>query len=379
MFRHVCCIVFASLIVVPGVATAASTAAVGDGDWSNVATWTNGAPGSSDNVYVGTNSVPGGAPAAAVALSQASSAFLLSLGYTGGLLGTVDLNGHTLNAHDVYLGNSDSVRRTGGGRLNVTNQLNVQADSFAFAPTDITWMLSVAGGASVTTADASNVTTALTVASGGRLTLGADLTTTSRVDVGGTFNGNGRTIRGSVYFGVSAGPVSIVNRGPIIGDVTISSFYTPGLTTFGLTNADTVGTLTLDGVSTTLTPDVSVKGLNVYSTPAARGTATTTSPKNITAAVDIGTDATLTLGADLAAEVTVRGTLDFQGHAINTTHGVGFYGGPSFALQNRGPITTNSMSVEADQTRARCRSTSRPATTSTRSASAAWPRSSRPR
>jgi hypothetical protein len=48
-----------------GSAVAADTGAVGNGDWSNAATWTNGVPGVNDIAYLGSVS-PSGAAAGGI-------------------------------------------------------------------------------------------------------------------------------------------------------------------------------------------------------------------------------------------------------------------------------------------------------------------------
>src|SRR5262245_64618899 len=82
--------VVAVLHATPEVAIAADTGAVGNGDWSNAATWTNGTPGTMDNAYVGSGYPTGAATTATVMLSQNSSAGTVYLGNGSGTTGTLE-------------------------------------------------------------------------------------------------------------------------------------------------------------------------------------------------------------------------------------------------------------------------------------------------
>ncbi len=71
--------------------------AVSNGNWNTGSTWTTGmAPGSSNNVYIGSTYPSGAAKTATVTLTQAQSADNVNLGNGSGTDGTLDLAGNTL-------------------------------------------------------------------------------------------------------------------------------------------------------------------------------------------------------------------------------------------------------------------------------------------
>src|SRR5436309_233486 len=66
--------------VLPDAVSATDTGAVGNGNWSSVATWTNGVPGIPDNAYIGSTAPAGAAATATVALSQNTTGGAIYLG-----------------------------------------------------------------------------------------------------------------------------------------------------------------------------------------------------------------------------------------------------------------------------------------------------------
>ena len=71
--------------------------AITNGDWSDGTIWTTGtAPGSSNNVYIGSNYPSGSASTVTVTVSLSESAGNLYVGDSGGDVGTLDLTGGVL-------------------------------------------------------------------------------------------------------------------------------------------------------------------------------------------------------------------------------------------------------------------------------------------
>jgi hypothetical protein len=340
-------------------ATAADTGAVANGNWSSATTWTNGVPGALDNAYVGSNYPAGAAANATVTLSQNSSTGNLYLGEGAGNSGTLDLGGQTLTASRLYLGDSGgtgSIQRTGGGTFSAGGVYQ-NSGNFSFAPGDATSYLQVSNGAAATTATTGNVTNNAEVDSGCSLTLEANLGLASpsagnlsHFDIRGNLNSNGHAISAAfTYVGVNGGPVTIANRGPIGGGyLEVSSKYTPALTTFNLTPADSSTSLDLYGVNTFLAAGVSTSRLSLGSngsSPPVFASATTTSINNVTYQLGVSSGCTLTLGADLnlnyslPGQLSLSGTINANGHAI-TSSVVDIYGSATF--QNDGVVTVGS-------------------------------------
>jgi hypothetical protein len=365
MIRRLRRMAIALLAAVPSLANAADTGAVGNGDWSSVATWTNGVPGATDNAYVGSTFPSGAAAAATVTLSQNSSAANVYLGDGLGTTGTLDLNGFKLSANNLFLGangGSGSILRTGGGTITISTPspstiglLSVRSSgSFLFAAGDVVQDLHVADNATATTAAVGNLTKYASVDPAGTLNLAANLSPSFGIDVRGTLNANGHAISaptGNIYLGYYGGPFVLNNRGPIsASNLAVSSEFTPNLTSFSLTTADRVTTFALYGVGTALSAGTAVQNLNLYSNGAASptyATATTATTGNVTSGIYVDSGCTLTLGADLnlTGGATVYGTLNANGRAI-TANSVSLYNWP-LSLANRGPISTANLAVSA--------------------------------
>src|SRR5262249_18487398 len=131
----------------------------------------------------------------------------------------------------------------------------------------------------------------------------------------------------------------------------VSSQYSPSLANFNLISGDIIGTLGLNGVTSTFAATASVQDLNLDSdgnTPPTYSTVTTSATSNLTGSVAVNAGCTLKVGADLTLSGNLsfgdrygsaNCTLDAGGHAINVSAlGLGGTSGP-FALLNRGPIT----------------------------------------
>jgi hypothetical protein len=352
MSRHFRCVVIALLAAVPRPATAADTGAVGDGDWSNVATWTNGVPGPMDNAYIGGGYPTGAALNATVNLSQNSSAGTVWLGFNPRTSGTLDLAGLTLSANNLYFGtgpeSAAAVLRTGGGTLSINSTTYMYVGDLLFDPGDVTAGLSVFNSATATTVTTGNVTGGVYM-NQGTLNLGADLNLANALFLNGTLNANGHAIRaGVIELGWQSGaPFTLNNRGPITArSLLVSSRFSPAQTTFNLNSSDAVTGLNLYGISSNLPPDVSLAALFLYSnsaTPPAYATASTSSAGNVTEIARVDPGCTLTLGADvtLASELDLGGTLNANAHAVSAgTIYVGRFGGPA-TIQHDGPLHTN--------------------------------------
>ncbi len=356
-------LVVALLVLPTGTATAADTGAMANGDWSSDATWTNGVPGAKDNAYIGSTYPTGCAQTATVTMSQNTSAGNVDLGYGSGTTGALDLNGFTLTANNLNLGQNGgagSIQRTGGGTMSILNALNQNSGNLSFAPGDVVNTLYVSNNSTATTAAATNVRYYAFLDPGSTLSLGTDLTLTSIVQdphssasqvnlstiaVGGTLNANGHAISAqAVSLGVNGGPFILNNRGPIVTtSLGVSSQFTPGQTTFSLTTADSVAGLGLIGVDTALPVGVGVKSLSLWRSdgPSAKAaTVTTSTTSSVTDSASIGAGCVLSLGADLNLSSTLQldGTLDANGHSISApTVYVGRNGGPA-AFRNDGLV-----------------------------------------
>ncbi|HEX4591004.1 MAG TPA: PEP-CTERM sorting domain-containing protein [Gemmataceae bacterium] len=254
MFHRVRPTTIVILAVLSCSAMAADTGAVGNGDWSNAATWTNGVPGVNDSAYIGCGNPTGAALDAAVTLSQDTSAGHVYLGFSYGTSGTIDLRGFTLTASDLTLGVAPGpdtaaiIRRTGGGAL-VTNSTEAYLGNLVLAPGDMLSGLSVYNSARVTTGGIGNVTfaaeilSASAVGSPATLNLGADFKVDFQVFVGGVLNANGHAVTaGEIEMGYSSIPGSFQNDGPVTAGSwnqrygTVAKLHQPG---------DTLGSLLL--------------------------------------------------------------------------------------------------------------------------------------
>jgi hypothetical protein len=340
--------------------TSAQTGAVGNGNWSNVATWTNGVPGTSDDAYIGSIYPVGAASSARVTLSQITSAGNVYLGYGATTSGTLDLNGFDFSVTSLYLGQNGgagSILRTGGGAISVSSSLYQNSGAFLFAPSDVVSQLYVANGAMATTVSAGNLTTGVEVDAGSILTLGANLSVSgSPMDVRGTLNANGHAISSSsIDLGLNGGPFILSNRGAITTTyLKVSSQFSPTQTAFNVTAADRINDMFAYGVNVSFSSGAGVGGLHLFSNGANPPTySSATVAGNIGTVAEVGAGCTMTLGGNLTlqpAELAVLilgGTLNANGHAISAaTIGLGTNDGP-FSLINRGPITSTAFYISS--------------------------------
>ena len=95
---------------------------------------------------------------------------------------------------------------------------------------------------SATTTAVGNITGSVEVDPGCTLTLGANLSLTSTLDLRGTLNANSHAISASyITLGGNGGPFTLNNRGAITANnLSVSSYYSTGAVTFNLTPADSV-------------------------------------------------------------------------------------------------------------------------------------------
>ena len=337
---------FALLAVFPANTTAQDTGAVGSGDWSNPATWTNGVPGAGDNAYIGSNYPTGSIANATVTLSQNSSADGVYLGYRYGNSGTLDLGGFTLTAGSLFLGGYGvggvgAIQRTGGGTLSVSDRITVSAGSLSLAASDTASSIYTLGpGPTVTTSATGNVTGSVYVDQSCTLNLGANLMLSSELDMYGTLNANGYNISAPTV-NLGDPTYAVVNNLGTITATTLSVFTS----TFNLTATDNVTNLYLDGVTSTFQTGASVQTLGTIGNTIATISAT----GNATANVYVYGGSTLNLEAGLAlsSQLDLQGTLNANGYGINAPNVyLGKNGGPA-TLNNRGPIFSANLVVSS--------------------------------
>jgi hypothetical protein len=326
----------------------ADTIAVANGDWSSVATWSNGVPTPTNTAYIGDYPFS----VATISLSHDVNAGTVVLSAAPIYAGTIDLSGHTLTVEALYFGYGpggiSTISRTGGGTLSVSASITLEHGFLGFAPGDVTSQLAVYNGASATTAASGNVTDGISIGQNSMLTLGADLSFTGGyLHLNGTLNANYHAVTAAlVELGLTnSGPYAIVNRGPIhASTLRISSLFTPGQTTFSFLPADSVSSdLALYGISCSLPPSISLFNLSLHSNGAGTPTyasATTSTTANVGYNVTVDAGCTLSLGADLNSlgGVEADGTLNAAGHAITAREfNVGRAAGPG-VFQNDGLV-----------------------------------------
>jgi hypothetical protein len=213
----------AFVVGLPGLVRGVQTGAVGNGDWSSVATWTSGVPGAGSFAYIGSHTPAGAAAIATVVLSQNSATNEVYVGYLPGTTGTLDLHGSSLVADFMYVGfggGTGAVLRTGGGALSVSTFTVGYGNGFSFAPGDAVSLLQVVRAnpiaSTASTVAAGNVTSTALIDTGCALTMGADLGLSGSLTVNGTLNANGHSITATtIGVGVNAGPGAIQNDGQI--------------------------------------------------------------------------------------------------------------------------------------------------------------------
>jgi hypothetical protein len=309
----------------------------------------------------------------------------LSVNSSVEIRGTLNANGHAISSPSVvfgFYGGPYVVNNRGpitASNLTVSSAYSPSQTSFNLTPADsvagfylygvdstlpagvAVQSLSLLSNGSATprystaaTTTTGNVTSSVFIDPGNTLNLGADLTLTNSLDLRGNLNANGHAITApNVIFGYYNGPAALTNRGPInASNLTVSSAYSPGLAAFNPAPADNIANLYLYGVNSTFPTGASVQGLNLYSNGASVptfATATTSATGNVTQSVYTDPGTTLDLQADLnvAGSVDIRGTVNANNHGITAPSiAYGYYNGPA-VINNRGPISTNSLSVSS--------------------------------
>jgi filamentous hemagglutinin len=230
---------------------------------------------------------------------------------------TLNMNGHTLTANFIDLGSETNLPTTLQNRgaltantLGVGNQtfnLNAVDNVTNYYLTNATSTLNssvallvVDGSSQATTTVAGNVTGTVQV-HGGTLNLGANMTLSNYILVGGaTLNMNGHTLTADL---IALAEGSLLNRGVLTAtelDVETQAF--------NLNAADSVGTLV------------------AYD----QGHATTTATGNVTGSVQVLATSMLTLGANMtlrgSVDVEYNSTLDMAGYSLEAaTIYVGYF------------------------------------------------------
>jgi hypothetical protein len=299
---------FLTVSLAGAVAHAQDTGAISSGNWNDPSVWTtDSVPGSSNSVYIGSNTPPGAAPIATITLTADESADDL---YLGALLldnGTLDLGGNTLTISNdlvIGMGGGSGTINEGGGSFTAAS-MTLNGNSFTFGASDQVASLAVVGANATTTA-AGNVTGGVSVLSGSTLNLGANLSVIGTLDVentGSVLNMNGNNISANtINLGSNFLQAVTLNRGTSPGSLTASSLYVDG--NFNLLPTDAITNFYISQGTTTLNSGVAVSGLTLnYSS-----TGTTTTAANVAGDVRVLNSSTLNLGANLS----LSGILDVE-------------------------------------------------------------------
>jgi uncharacterized Zn ribbon protein len=308
-----------TLLLIGSVATVkgqTSYFAAANGDWNVAGTWNpgTGPPGPLDSAFIG--STTGGALGnATVGLTADQTAATVGLGVNVGTTGTLNLNGNTLFATNLFIGQFGGVGiiNNGGGHFDVTNLNVANLNTFTFDSLDRSANLTISSGGTVTTSDTLNVSTSvLMFGQGSTLNLGANLVLSGDLEFRGTganvatVNANGFDITArDIFIGRFNAAGDLLNDGAITA--TRDLFVSRG--TFSLdaddSVADTVGAT--DAGMLTLHANTSALNGQVFS----GGTLNQVATNNFTnSAAIINEGSTLNLGADLTLtnDLEVRGT-----------------------------------------------------------------------
>ncbi len=345
---------------VPGSAAAVDFgSSVLNGIWSDASTWTpaGGPPGASDRALIGSTSPGGALVTSTVDLTGNQAVQSLGLGYSGGGVGTLDLNGFSLTVGNTFeigtFGATGVLLRTGGGTFSTTNLSVSNGNALSLASGDsVSGLLTVNTGAQLTTASTANLAQAAQVFSAGsQLNLGANLALTGDLDLRGTADSPATVDAGgfdisalNIYLGRFNSSGQITNRGKITASnglfVDRSNFtFAPGdsATTIGAANGAEV---VLD--ATTVANSVQVTS---------GGKLTTAATTNVTQSASVfDAGSLLTLGAPLtlAQDLDIRGTgvspatVDAAGHNITANNiYLGRFNSAGEIL-NRGTVTATS-------------------------------------
>jgi hypothetical protein len=291
-----------AMCLASAVAHAQDTGAVSSGNWETPSVWTtDSVPDSSNDVYIGSDTPSGAAMSATITLTADESADNLYLGYDFLDIGTLDLGGNTLtigNSLEIGLTGGSGTINEGGGSFTAGSMFLESANSYTFGSSDQVASLDVVGASDATTSAVDNVTDSALINNQSTLNLGANLALSGNLDVentGTTLNMNGNDITaGSIYLGWNQQQAVTLNRGTTPGWLAASNLYVYGAT-FNPLASDSITNFYLDDGSTTLNSGVAVSSLTLEN--GSGGLTSTTG--NITGNVNVLSDSTFNLGANL--------------------------------------------------------------------------------
>ena len=293
--------------------SAADFGAVADGDWNDAATWTpaTGSPGMGDNAFVGSNTPAGSAGTATVTLTADQSVDSLTLGRNTGNSGTLDLDSFTLTLSDRllighFLGGTGNLLRTTGHF--VTPDLFIDSGSTLTMNANdlVANQLNLQGGAQVTTAAATNLTTRVTVLdAGSQLTLGAPTTLTHEMMIrsGGTVDLNNQDLVVDDLF------IGWINTGGnLINDaaITVLDDLHVEKSTFVLDADDSITDLIAQDATVTLDPATQLRNLTLTQ-GSVLSTLNSTSVSSSVSVVGAGTQLSVAAPMTLTRNMTIRG------------------------------------------------------------------------
>jgi len=314
---------FAASFVLLGFAEASFAtdygATVVNGVWSNAGTWTpgGGPPGAADNAFIG-SSIPAGAlTTATVSLSGAQSVANLNLGRDGGGVGTLDLNGFNLTVGGTIaigqFGATGIIARTGGGTFSTADLAITGSNTLTLQTGDaVSGNVQVFGGAQLTTATTANLAQNVGVfGAGSQLTLGANLSLSSELDIRGTgatpatVDAAGHNISAfNIYVGRFNTAGQILNRGTI----TATNGLLIDRTNFNLNVGDSAAVLgASDGAVVGMVASTALNSIQVTT----GGAVTTVATGNVSQSVtvfDAGSQLTLGANLSLSGDLDIRGT-----------------------------------------------------------------------
>ncbi len=281
----------------------------------------------------------------------------------------LNMNGHTLNAAELFLGwsGSSAVTLQNPGNIDVGSLYVGNGQTFNINASDTVTSFSLSGGSSTlnnsvgtlnlyngataTTTATGSVTTNAGVFSGSTLNLGANMNLAGSLgveDSGSVLNMNGHTLNAAELFLGWSGSSAVTLQNP--GNIDVGSLYVGNGQTFNINASDTVTSFSLSGGSSTL--NNSVGTLNLYN----GATATTTATGSVTTNAGVFSGSTLNLGANmnLAGSLGVEDSgsvLNMNGHTLNAAElFLGWSGSSAVTLQNPGNIDVGSLYVGNGQT-----------------------------
>lgn len=254
--------------------------------------------------------------------------------------GTVlNAQGFTIQANQFLLGWNNTGTPTLQNRSNlIANHLLVRGQDFQLTSSDTVGefilrqgntslgggvaigTLDVRDAATATTSETGNISTAVTVRDGGKITLGANLTIANNLDIRGAGSildaaGKDITTNNQILLGWNdPGNPTLLNRGKLTANELLVRNQS-----FQLNPTDAINNFYVDNASTNLGSGVAIQRL-ILTTNA---TATTASAGNITKSVTLQTGSSLTMNNNLTLSENLNlsgaGTvLNANGHTIST-------------------------------------------------------------